>query len=121
MNNRLAQLSFETTDDVLVGRVDGEIESTNADDLRGALAGRLTTEGAGLVLDLSDATYIDSAGIEVLFDLARRLRTRRQRLWLVVPAGAPMRRVLDLCDIDRAAAVHVTLESALQDVSRPPS
>jgi anti-anti-sigma factor len=115
----LAQLGFEAIGDVLVGRVEGEIESANADDLRAAIAGRLTNAGAGLVLDLSETTYLDSAGIELLFDLARRLRTHRQGLALVVPDGSPMRRVLDLCDIERVAPVDGTLEAALEGLRQP--
>ena len=45
-------------------------------------------DSAGLMLDLCQVAYLDSSGIELLFDLARRLRTHRQRLksW---PTDAP--------------------------------
>jgi anti-anti-sigma factor len=121
MRDPLAELSFETAGNVVVGRVVGEIESVNAEEMSTALAGRLTSDRAGLVIDLSRVTYLDSAGIELLFDLARRLRTHRQRLRLVVPVNSPMRRVLELCDIDRAAPIDATVESALQGLSEPPS
>ena len=81
----------------------------------------LTNEAAGLVIDLSQVTYLDSVGIELLFDLARRLRTHRQRLRLVVPVDAPMRRVLELCDIDRAAPIDATVEAALEGFGEPPT
>jgi anti-anti-sigma factor len=119
MRDPLAQLSFESIDRVMVGHVRGEIESANAEELRAALAGRLTNESVGLVLDLSEATYLDSAGIELMFDLARRLRTHRQSLCLVVPEDAPMRRVLDLCDIEQAAPMDATVDAALERFSRP--
>jgi anti-anti-sigma factor len=115
----LAELDFETAGNVIVGRVAGEIESVNAQEMSTALAARLTSEVAGLVIDLSQVTYLDSAGIELLFDLARRLRTHRQRLRLVLPVDAPMRRVLELCDIARAAPIDVTVESALEGFSEP--
>jgi anti-anti-sigma factor len=114
MRDPLAQLSFETAGNVVVGRVEGEIESVNAEEMSTALAGNLPSDKAGLVIDLSRVTYLDSAGIEFLFDLARRLRTHRQRLRLVVPADAPMRRVLELCDIERAAPIDTTVEAALE-------
>jgi anti-anti-sigma factor len=114
MRDRLAELSFETAGNVVVGHVAGEIESANAEEMSRALAGQLTSDRAGLVIDLTRVTYLDSAGIELLFDLARRLRTHRQRLRLVVPADAPLRRVLELCDIDRAAPIDVTVDAALQ-------
>ena len=119
MRDPLAELEFETTENVVVGRVAGEIESVNAQEMSNALAARLTNEVAGLVIDLSQVTYLDSAGIELLFDLARRLRTHRQRLRLVLPVDAPMRRVLELCDIARAAPIDATVEAALEEFSEP--
>ena len=119
MRDPLAELSFETAGQVVVGRVTGEIESVNAESMSTALAGQLTSDRAGLVIDLSRVTYLDSAGIELLFDLARRLRTHRQRLRLVVPVDAPMRRVLELCDIDRAAPIDATVEGALEALGEP--
>jgi anti-sigma B factor antagonist len=119
MRDHLAELSFEMVDDVVLGRVQGEIESVNAEEMSAALANQLTTDKAGLVVDLSGVSYLDSAGIELLFDLARRLRTHRQRLRLVVPVHAPMRRVLELCDIERAAPIDATVEAALEGMSQP--
>jgi anti-sigma B factor antagonist len=119
MTDPLADLSFETADNVVVGHVAGEIETVNAQEMSTALAARLTSEVAGLVIDLSQVTYLDSAGIELLFDLARRLRTHRQRLRLVVPLEAPMRRVLELCDMGRAAPIDATVEAALQGFREP--
>jgi anti-anti-sigma factor len=119
MRDPLAELSFEDVGNVVVGRVEGEIESVNAEELSTALAGKLPSDRAGLVIDLSRVTYLDSAGIEFLFDLARRLRTHRQRLRLVVPADAPMRRVLELCDIERAAPIDATVEGALERMGEP--
>ena len=114
MRDRLAELTFETVNDIVVGHVEGEIESVNADEMSAALAGQLSSDKMGLVIDLTGVSYLDSAGIELLFDLARRLRTHRQRLRLVVPSQAPMRRVLELCDIQRAAPIDATVEAALE-------
>jgi anti-anti-sigma factor len=110
----VVRLSFDTIGDVLVGHVEGEIDSVTTDELRAALSERLTRENAGLVIDLTQVTYLDSAGIELLFDLGRRLRTHRQRLRVVAPPDAPMRRVLDLCDIAQTAAVDPTVEAAVR-------
>jgi anti-anti-sigma factor len=119
MRDHLAELNFEMVDDIVLGRVEGEIESVNADEMSAALANQISSDKAGLVIDLSGVSYLDSAGIELLFDLARRLRTHRQRLRLVVPADAPMRRVLELCDIQRAAPIDATVESALEGMNQP--
>ena len=103
----------------LVAAVEGEIDSSNAADLRLALADRLPSTASALVLDLSRVTYLDSSGIHLLFDLGRRLAARRQALRLVVPDGAPMRRVLELCAVDAVAPMDAELETALRCASPP--
>ena len=65
------------------------------------------------MVDLGGCRYLDSAAIEVLFDLSRRLERRRQELRLVVPPSSPLRRVIELTDVNSAAPVHESLDSAL--------
>jgi anti-anti-sigma factor len=66
-----------------------------------------------LIIDLGGCRYLDSAAIEVIFDLSRRLARRRQELRLVLPSGSPLRRVLELTEVASVAAVHDSLDSAL--------
>jgi anti-sigma B factor antagonist/stage II sporulation protein AA (anti-sigma F factor antagonist) len=113
VNDPLARLTFEESGEVVVAHVDGEVESSNAPELRSAIGNRLRHDSAGLVLDLSGTSYLDSAGVELVFELARQMRTHRQSLRLVVPVGAPMRRVLDLCDVDQVAPLDPTVDAAL--------
>ena len=63
---------------VMVARVAGDIDSVTSGELRHGVSRRLTNVVPGLILDLTEATYVDSAGIEFLFDLAERLRSRGQ-------------------------------------------
>jgi anti-anti-sigma factor len=113
MRDRIAGFEFEQHDTVLVATVDGEIDSSNAAELRLALSERLPSASSALVLDLSDVGYLDSSGIHLLFDLGRRLAARRQALRLIVPGGAPMRRVLELCAIETVAPMDPDLNAAL--------
>ena len=113
MRDRIAGFEFEQHDSVLVATVDGEIDSSNAAELRLALSERLPSASSALGFDLSDVGYLDSSGIHLLFDLGRRLAARRQALRLIVPDGAPMRRVLELCAIETVAPMDKDLDSAL--------
>jgi anti-anti-sigma factor len=113
MRDRIAGFEFEQHDTVLVAIVEGEIDSSNAAELRLALSERLPSASSALVLDLSDVGYLDSSGIHLLFDLGRRLAARRQALRLIVPDGAPMRRVLELCAIETVAPMDRTLDASL--------
>ena len=104
---------FDQADDVVVARVDGEIDSSNASDLGAALAERLPRAATTLALDLTRVKYLDSSGVELLFDLERRLAARRQAIRLVVPAAAPIRRVLELCAMGSVVPMDADLPGAL--------
>jgi len=95
----LAQLDVVREPDALVIRVDGEVDISNAADLRAALEGAVPQDARGLVLDLSRSSYIDSAGVHLLFGLGATLARRRKQLRLVVPEGAPVSRVLKLTGV----------------------
>jgi stage II sporulation protein AA (anti-sigma F factor antagonist) len=114
MRDKIAGFEFEERGSVVIASFEGEIDSSNAADLRLALAERLHSSASALVLDLSDVNYLDSSGIQLLFDLGRRVAARRQSIRLVVPSGAPMRRVLELCAVESVAPMHPDLDDALR-------
>jgi anti-anti-sigma factor len=86
---------------------------TNAAYVREQLLASTPNDALTLVIDIAGCRYLDSAAIEVLFDLSRRLARRRQDLRLVMPPSSPLRRVIELTEIGTAAPVHDTLDSAL--------
>jgi anti-anti-sigma factor len=112
--SKLAEFSFAEHGTVLVAAIMGEVDGSNASDLRLALADRLPSTSSALILDLSATTYLDSAGIHTVFELGRRLAARRQALRLVVPPDSPMRRVLELCAVDAVAPMDTQLEASLR-------
>jgi len=109
---RLAQLDFEERDDVVVARLTGELDLSNVHDIGDGLGAAVTSEAAGLVIDLSALTHLDSAGVRLLFDLRQRLATARQRLVLVVPVDAAIREVLDLAAVPAAVPTYPDLGEA---------
>ena len=108
-----ADVDVERRGDVVLARLKGEVDMTNSSYVGEELRGSVSNDASALVVDLSDTRYIDSAAIELFFDLARRLGRRRQELRLVLPPESPLRRVLTLTDIQNAARVHEGLDSAL--------
>ena len=114
----IADLAVEQRDDVVVARVDGEIDRSNAEDIAGALFGAVPNIALGLVLDLSATTYIDSAGVHLLFGMASRLRRRQQQLHAVVPPGAHIARVLSVVALDRTVPLHATVDDAVAECRR---
>jgi anti-anti-sigma factor len=109
----VAEIAVERRDSSVVAHLSGEVDMTNAGYVRDELLGAVPNDVLVLVLDLSECRYLDSAAIEVVFDLSRRLGRRRQELRLVVPDGSPLGRVLTLTDVGSVAPVHASLDSAL--------
>ena len=114
----LARLVDEWHDEVPVARVQGEVDASNAREIGDRLRSLLTNRSLAMIVDLSATTYLDSAGINLLFALAEEMRSRQQRLALVVADASPIARMIALTGLDRTMAVHRTLPEALGDVRK---
>jgi anti-sigma B factor antagonist/stage II sporulation protein AA (anti-sigma F factor antagonist) len=110
----LAEVSVEARDAGPVVHVRGEIDLSNSDAVRAEIVKAVPRDARGVVLDLTETTYLDSTGVRLLFDLADRLQSRRQRLVLVVRERALVRRVLVLTKLDDAVPMHDEIDAALQ-------
>jgi anti-anti-sigma factor len=113
----LARLEETWHDDVPVARLEGEVDASNVKDIGDGLRSLLSNRSTALVLDLSQTTYIDSAGINLVFALAEEMRARQQRLALVVDDGSPIARMVSLTGLGRLVPVHATLPQALEGVT----
>ncbi len=98
----------------IVARLRGEVDLSNASYVREQLLAATPNDALALVLDISGCRYLDSAAIEVLFDVSRRLSRRRQELRLVMPPESPLRRVIELTEVHTAAPLYESLDAALQ-------
>jgi anti-anti-sigma factor len=103
-------------DDVVIARLSGEIDLSNAAEVGDELSTSVPNTALGLVLDLTATTYLDSSGIHLVFDLAERLRTRQQQLRIVVPTGAPIRRVLRIVELGDSVPVMATVDEAVEEI-----
>jgi anti-anti-sigma factor len=111
-----AEIAIERDGGTVIAHLSGEVDMTNAGYVSDELTKAVPNEATGLVVDLSGTRYLDSAAIELLFELARRLGRRRQQLRLALPADSPLRRVLTLTDVESAAPVHESVDQALASV-----
>jgi anti-sigma B factor antagonist len=109
----LAEVHEDWRDDTPIGRVDGEIDSSNATMIGIRLRALVANHAFGLVVDLTATTYIDSAGINMLFVLGDALRARQQQLRLVVGPATPIARMLAVAGLDRTYPAHATIDDAL--------
>jgi anti-anti-sigma factor len=108
-----ADIAVDQVEGWTVARLNGEFDMTNCTYVREELTRSVPSEAHGMVADLSGALYLDSAAIEMLFEMARRLARRRQRLQIALPPGSPLQRVLQLTDVKAVAPIHDTVHAAL--------
>jgi anti-anti-sigma factor len=113
----MADLMVETAGDVVVARLDGEIDMSNARDIGEAVSRKVFSEARGLVLDLSDVGYVDSAAIQMIFELRERLQTRGQQIRLVVAPGSPIAEALRVADVPGAVGVEASVDGALRSMA----
>jgi anti-anti-sigma factor len=69
-------------------------------------------QAIGLIVDLTGVRYLDSSGIRMLFDIARRLERRQQRLSTVIESGSPVHELLAMVGALDRLGVEDTLEKA---------
>jgi anti-anti-sigma factor len=101
----LARLDAAHRDLTLVLRVRGEVDVSNARELAAEIEAAVPNDAPSVAVDLTDTTYLDSAGVQLLFRLAQRLRSRRQALAVIVPAASAIRAVLELTALSSVASV----------------
>ncbi len=70
------------------------------------------TGASNLVFDLTGVDFIDSFGLGVLVGALKRVRMVDGDLRLVIPERR-VRRVLDVCDLDRVFVIADTVEIAI--------
>jgi anti-sigma B factor antagonist len=109
----LATVTDDRRGSVAIARVQGEIDASNVSWVQERLRAPLTNECDGLAVDLSETTYLDSAGIAMLFELSTALRQRQLRLRLVVADGSSIARMITLTGLAGAVPTHPSLEAAL--------
>jgi anti-anti-sigma factor len=109
----LARVLVEHHGEVPVVVVEGEVDASNAAEVRRAIDAAVTNHMAALVVDLTATGYLDSAGINLLFALGAELRDRQQRLHIAVSDGTPVRRMLELSGLTVAERIDPTRDAAL--------
>jgi anti-anti-sigma factor len=98
-------LHVDDRPDVVVARLTGEIDQSNAVAIGRTL--RDCAKGRALVLDLSAARYLDSAGIAML-DMLRRTTSLR----LILSPESIVKRALTITGFDQLIPIFPSMEAA---------
>jgi len=80
----------------LVLAVSGEIDMANAAAMQQELLSAISNQPTSVSVDLSGLTFLDSAGLRILFTLADRLHVLQIEFELVVPVDSVPRRAIEL-------------------------
>ena len=78
-------LSINTSVDAARVLVEGEVDVSNADELRNAVDAALALDAPEVTVDLSQVRYIDSTGIGVLVGAAHRAADAGKKLVVASP------------------------------------
>ena len=100
-----------TTHDVPVLRVSGEVDLGSAGALRAAVEDLLARPGGLTVLDLSEVTFLDSAGLKVLDDMQQQAGEADGTVALVCPEPRILR-LLEITGLSDRFPIHATPEDA---------
>jgi anti-sigma B factor antagonist len=98
--------------DSIVIKLQGEVDLYAAPELKDHVNRAIESGKTKLILDLSEATFIDSTTLGILVSGMKRLRPRGGMLAVLCP-DPTMARIFDITGLNRMFSVHDTLEGAL--------
>lgn len=93
-------------DGALTIDVAGEIDMVNATTVHQQLLDAVSNQETAVRVDLSGLTFMDSAGLRILFALADRLELLQIQLDVVVPAHSIPRRAMELAGFTPMTVTH---------------
>jgi anti-sigma B factor antagonist len=105
---------------VIVARMPVEVEITQTPVLRGQLIQAVENRDLGLVIDLTATEYLDSSGVNMLFELGEGLAARQLRMAVVMPRGGLVERVVSIVDLGSAMPIYRDIESAVDEIRNTP-
>jgi len=98
-------------DGVTIVALEGELDKLTTDAARVEL--ERAVGGDAVLVDLSSVGFLDSAGLHMLFRLARAMSKAGGRLAIVIPAKSPLRRVIEITNVGEIATVCDSVEEGL--------
>ena len=110
----MSDVRIEREGKTVVAVLTGEVDMSNAASVRQQIAGSVTPDDDALLVDLSELSFIDSAGLHALIELGTVLHERRQKLLLCVSRGSTIERAMEIVGLPRAVSVHSDRGEAME-------
>jgi anti-sigma B factor antagonist len=105
---------LESTGDLLVCRLEGELDASRAAQVRGLMA--MLRSQRRIVLDMADVPFIDSAGLGALIAGIRRIHEHGGRV-VVSSSRSTVARLLQMVGFDHVAPMVGSLDDALESLA----
>ena len=112
----MADVRIEREDGTVVAIVTGEVDMSNATSVRQQIAGSVTPGDDAVIVDMSELSFMDSAGLHGVIELSTVLAERRQRFLLCVPHDSPIARAIEVIGLPQAVSVHADRAAAMEAV-----
>lgn len=90
----------------------GDLDLAGAPQLRSVVVNAVAEGHRRVVLDLSPVDYLDSSGLGAVVAALKRVRSNDGELEVVCDEPR-VRRVFEMCGLDRAFPIHRTVEAAV--------
>jgi anti-anti-sigma factor len=101
-----AQVAVRSEGDHVRLDVSGDVDLSNATDIETELIAAIPNRATNVDLDLDAVTYLDSAGLQVVFALTVKLRRLQIDLRILADEGTPARHAIDMAGMSSIANIE---------------
>jgi len=119
--NELSEVEVVVREGVPVVRIRGEIDLSNVGATLRSIEAAVDESAPGLVVDLRELEFLDSAGVRLLFEAARLVTSAGGRFVALVSPGSPAVRVLELAEARSLFPLEETEADAVRAASAAPA
>ena len=106
---------FERKEEILIGTLDGRIDTTNAEELQTQLDAEITAEDQALILDFEHVSYISSSGLRVVLRMAKKFNEPGKRFG-ICSLSESVRAILTMSGFDQLISIFESQSVAINDI-----
>ncbi|MGI9311705.1 MAG: STAS domain-containing protein [bacterium] len=113
-------INIERENEALFVLPGGRIDGNNAHEFHNALTEAITDQDDTVVMDLSNLTYISSAGLRAILLTAKALQ-KRDAKFMLCSLKATIKGVFEISGFDKIIAIYDSRETALTSIGKSAS
>lgn len=106
---------FERKEEILIGKLDGRIDTTNADELQSKMDAEITAEDQVLILDFEQVSYVSSSGLRVVLRMAKKFNDPGKR-FAICSLSESVHEILTMSGFDQLISIYESQSVAISDI-----